>query len=146
MIIICAPCSVISGGPSTRDRYFSDVGCFLLTANVEMPLRGEVSVLDQRVAGGAPQHPAQVVHAGREVEDALSQVAVHWGALMAALWILNFQFSETELKCFNKYFVLKDFCAFLKLNSNSFLQTKDSLSKFSKAVCLKFDRRDPWPG
>ena len=50
-----------------------------------MPLRGEVSVLDQGVAGGAPQHPAQVVHAGREVEDALSQVAVHRGALMAAL-------------------------------------------------------------
>ena len=48
-----------------------------LTANVEMPLRGEVSVGDQRVAGGTPQHPAQVVHAGGEVEDALRHVPVH---------------------------------------------------------------------
>ena len=50
-----------------------------------MPLRGEIRVLDQGVAGRAPQHPAQVVHAGGEVKDALGHVPVHGGALMAAL-------------------------------------------------------------
>ena len=42
-------------------------------------------MLDEGVAGGAPQHPAQVVHAGGEVKDALSHVPVHGGALVAAL-------------------------------------------------------------
>ena len=94
MIIISALCSVTRSSTlhtTPRVRYSNwfkgsplslTEGCAALqqcqlTANVEMPLRGEVSVGDQRVAGGTPQHPAQVVHAGGEVEDALRHVPVH---------------------------------------------------------------------